>query len=76
MAIKILAPAPPVEDFSENDSDSSDDGGVDLDGDFDMRPRKRVRHDDDLEVVTPGDIITDDPDWMRCVCSRVLIWTH
>jgi exosome complex component RRP4 len=68
MAITILAPAPATTSYYA-DSDSSgsdeDDGGVDLDGDFDMRPKKRVRHHGSSSIVTPGETVTDDPQWMR-----------
>lgn len=30
-----------------------------------MRPAKRARRDDRYEIVTPGEVITDDPQWMR-----------
>ncbi|KAB8300933.1 hypothetical protein EYC80_002858 [Monilinia laxa] len=63
MAITIIAPtAPAVPYHPEDASDNSDDGGVDLEGDLDMRPAKRAKHQD---IVTPGEIITDDPQWMR-----------
>ncbi|KAA8571485.1 hypothetical protein EYC84_001485 [Monilinia fructicola] len=63
MAITIIAPtAPAVPYHTEDASDNSDDGGVDLEGDLDMRPAKRAKHQD---IVTPGEIITDDPQWMR-----------
>lgn len=67
MAITILAPAPPaVEHFSSDDiSEDSEDGGVDLEGDIDMRPKKRARHHESSSIVTPGEIVTDDPQWMR-----------
>ncbi|KAH8821063.1 hypothetical protein F5884DRAFT_893881 [Xylogone sp. PMI_703] len=65
MAITILAPSPTVSD-TQDDSESSDsDGGVDLEGDIDMRPTKRARHDPIDDIVTPGEIVTDDPQWMR-----------
>lgn len=65
MAITILAPAPEaVYHQHENSSDDSDDdGGVDLQGDVSMRPAKRARHSKD--IVTPGETVTDDPQWMR-----------
>jgi exosome complex component RRP4 len=62
MAITILAPAPAGVPYLAADSDSED-GGVDLEGDLDMRPSKRARHQKD--IVTPGEIVTDDPQWMR-----------
>ncbi|KAI1875552.1 uncharacterized protein JN550_001838 [Neoarthrinium moseri] len=50
------------QDGSQSDSDS--DGGVDLDGDVSMgRPTKRARRDE--AIVTPGEVITEDPQWMR-----------
>ena len=64
MAITILAPAPAeIPHQAESSSDDSDDGGVDLEGDVRMRPAKRARHSH--EMVTPGEIITDDSQWMR-----------
>lgn len=65
MAITILAPAPvaiPYQSESSSD-DSDDDGGVDLQGDVGMRPAKRARYSKD--IVTPGETVTDDPQWMR-----------
>ena len=65
MAITILRPAPAVIPYrEENSPDDSDDGGVDLEGDIDMPPAKRARHRKD--IVTPGETVTDDPQWMRC----------
>lgn len=64
MAITILAPAPavPFQRPRSSEDDSDDDiGGVDLEGDSDMRPSKRARK----EIVTPGETVTDDPQWMR-----------
>jgi exosome complex component RRP4 len=63
MAITILAPAPAVPYQNVNDSGDDDDGGVDLEGDSDMRPSKRARRSKD--IVTPGETVTDDPQWMR-----------
>lgn len=70
MAITILAPAPAVPYqrggfSSDNDDDDDEDGGVDLEGDLDMRPSKRARHSGGKEIVTPGEVVTDDPQWMR-----------
>lgn len=72
MAITILAPAPAVpynfHNGSGSDSDPED-GGVDLEGDSDMRPAKRARHSSAKDLVTPGETVTDDPQWMRYVIS-------
>jgi exosome complex component RRP4 len=70
MAITILAPAPAAIPYqAEGSSDDSDDeGGVDIHGgDVGMRPAKRARHS--KSIVTPGETVTDDPQWMRCVLS-------
>ncbi|KAI0417137.1 hypothetical protein F5X98DRAFT_341514 [Xylaria grammica] len=70
MPITILQPAPPPgynpHDSFDAGSDSDSEGGVDLDGDVSMgRPSKRFRRSDDDAIVTPGEIITEDPQWMR-----------
>ena len=67
MAITILAPAPavPYQRAASSSDDDSDDGGVDLEGDLDMRPSKRARRSGGKEIVTPGEVVTDDPQWMR-----------
>ena len=66
MAISILPPAP-AEVHAYNDS--SDNASLDSDGDVDMadnlRPTKRARLSG-KSIVTPGENITDDPQWMRC----------
>lgn len=63
MAITIIAPTALAAPYhSEDVSDDSDNGGVGLEGDLDMRPAKRPKHQ---EIVTPGEMITDDPQWMR-----------
>lgn len=67
MAITILPPASaykePQEDGSSEDSDV--DGGVELEAGSGARPSKRLRHSLDQELVTPGETVTDDPQWMR-----------
>lgn len=76
MAITILPPPPPPQDYDDSDSsaDESDDGGValDNDGDLDMRPKKRARTGESKSVVTPGEVVTDDPQWMRYVAITLL----
>lgn len=70
MAITILAPAPPPtlnrpRADDDDGSDSEGGAGVDLDGDADMldsgRPSKRARR----TILTPGQVVTDDAQWMR-----------
>ncbi|TVY81784.1 Exosome complex component rrp4 [Lachnellula suecica] len=63
MAITILAPEPAGVPYEADNSSDSDDGGVDVEGDFDMSPSKRARRQKD--IVTPGEIVTEDPQWMR-----------
>lgn len=78
MAITILPPPPPPQDYDDSDSESdeSDDGGValDNDGDLDMRPKKRARTGESKSVVTPGEVVTDDPQWMRLVFLSYLFY--
>ncbi|KAI1341372.1 hypothetical protein F5Y15DRAFT_375867 [Xylariaceae sp. FL0016] len=70
MPITILQPAQfpaldpnPYQNASDSDSDN---GGVDLEGDLSMtRPAKRARTAKDDSIVTPGEVITEDPQWMR-----------
>lgn len=57
---------------SDSDSDSGGGGGADLQGDIPMmqRPSKRTRTAQGqtqagAAIVTPGELITDDPQWMR-----------
>ncbi|TIC91843.1 Exosome complex component rrp4 [Colletotrichum higginsianum] len=70
MPITILAPRgtsshhKPARYTAAADSDSDSDGGADIEGDIPMRPAKRARGDN-YDIVTPGEIITDDPQWMR-----------
>lgn len=71
MPITIVQPAPPP-GFNPNetsyaeDLDSDSEGGADVDGDVSTgRPPKRYRQSDDDAIVTPGEIITEDPQWMR-----------
>lgn len=72
MAITILAPAPAVPyQTAHGSDDDSDNGGVDLEGDSDMRPSKRARRSKD--IVTPGEIVTDDPQWMRYAVAIYLV---
>ena len=66
MAISILPPTPA--ELHAYD-DSSDNVSLDSEGDVDMadnpRPTKRARLSG-KSIVTPGENITDDPQWMRC----------
>ncbi|KAI9881551.1 MAG: exosome non-catalytic core subunit rrp4 [Pleopsidium flavum] len=65
MAITILPPAPAAPEY---DSDLSDHGRYDSEGDVDMvengRPAKRARTFG-TGIVTPGETVTDEPQWMR-----------
>jgi hypothetical protein len=67
MAITILPPAPAIAPNYDADSTEDNDYDVDPDGDVDMGESgqtsagpKASRH-----VVTPGELVTDDPQWMR-----------
>lgn len=70
MPITIIQPKPVPRYSSRNEGTSSDsdsdNGGVDLEGDIAMamgRPAKRAKHSSD--IVTPGEVITDDTQYMR-----------
>lgn len=67
MAISILPPALPVAEDEKNgnvDSDmESDDGGARLGDDNGMLPNSS-RHST-KRLVTPGEVVTDEPEWMR-----------
>lgn len=69
MAISILAPAPAEAPVYNRSQDSDDDVTNDLDGDVDMldsaRPTKRARLSARGVLVTPGEVVTADPQWMR-----------
>ncbi|KAG5989482.1 hypothetical protein E4U54_004320, partial [Claviceps lovelessii] len=77
MPITILQPQPASQRAlaslvatSEAGSDSDSDGGADLEGDVSMRAPKRRRssaNNDDMadEILTPGTVITTNPQWMR-----------
>ncbi|KAH7326025.1 putative 3 [Stachybotrys elegans] len=78
MPITILSPAPlparptsaahphPLETDSDSDSES---GGADIQGDVTMRAPKRRRasleDDGQDDILTPGSVITTNPQWMR-----------
>ena len=65
MPISILPPALAPLHYQ----DSSDDASINSDGDVEMadnpRPVKRIKLSGKA-LVTPGESVTDDPQWMRC----------
>lgn len=76
MAITILPPV--VEDSRTTQADSDvdsmsidSDGGVELGAEALSRPSKRQRLTGSTEIdrgiVAPGEVVTDDPQWMRLV---------
>ena len=77
MPITILQPQPaperPAAAARGYSSDSDSDGGADIHGDVSMRAPKRRRaslddEDDEVgEILTPGAVITSNPQWMRYV---------
>jgi exosome complex component RRP4 len=73
MAITILAPAPSAAPYEEEQtaSEESEDGGAGLGEDTELRPAKRARHST-KGLVTPGETVTDDPQWMRYVTPSSL----
>lgn len=65
MAITILQPKPAVPRSRSEDAGSGSDseGGIDLDGDVSM-DSGAARYAA-IDLVTPGELITDDAQWMR-----------
>ena len=85
MGIIILPPV--VENISSHHDESDDSMSVDSDEDVEMSgvrapKRARIGEGDDVTVstgvVTPGEVVTDDPQWMRLVTTdyaqRLLAW--
>jgi exosome complex component RRP4 len=74
ITISKLAPAPQYipesshasDSDMDSDSDSDSSGGADLEGDLKMGGKRRARREN-YNIVTPGEVITDDPQWMRLV---------
>lgn len=67
MAITILPPAP-AEPQVQPQYDESDSEDEIMESSDIARPSKRLRLlEKGSEVVTPGEIVTDDPQWMRLV---------
>ena len=70
MPITILPPAPPPQIDYDPYSDDDDEMELDFDDDVDMKtgkpaykkPRTSAKH-----IITPGELVTDDTQWMRCV---------
>lgn len=62
MSFTITAPAPPVPIayIGPSDSDSAD-----SEGDIDMGPPSKRARLSTKSIVTPGETVTDDPQWMR-----------
>lgn len=72
MAITILPPV--AEELGPYHADSDESTSVDSDSDVEMsgvsRPHKRARLGNKkigTGIVTPGEVVTDDPQWMRWV---------
>ena len=68
MAITILSPTPAVinhhPESSDDDFDHDEEGDVAMVGE--ERTSKRIRASG-KDMVTPGEVVTDDPQWMRHV---------
>ena len=60
-SITAPAPQPPIayNDASDSDTDDSE-------GDIDMGPPAKRPKLSTKSIVTPGETVTDDPQWMRC----------
>lgn len=70
MAITILPPAPAAPAYYQ---ESSDNESLDSEGDVDMVDSERPTKPAGISgkgIVTPGETVTDDPQWMRCARER------
>jgi exosome complex component RRP4 len=71
MPITILKPQPaaqrPLTSLASPESDSDSEGGVDIQGDVSMGGTTQKGDVDPDEILTPGTIITSNPQWMRYV---------
>jgi hypothetical protein len=68
MPITILPPAPALPATYDVKGDEDNDFDLDSDGDVDMGEAQRVRSakpKTSRHIVTPGELVTDDPQWMR-----------
>ncbi|KAI9684432.1 MAG: exosome non-catalytic core subunit rrp4 [Trizodia sp. TS-e1964] len=66
MAIIITTPKPTARPAKRpRPADEADSRDVDMDVDMDILPLFTQSHLSDSSVVTPGELITDDPQWMR-----------
>lgn len=67
MPITIVRPAPapiPHNDAAFDEEDFDSDGDVDMEGDDLPASKLRISK---KSIVTPGELVTDDPQWMRSV---------
>ena len=63
--ITAAAPAAPIAHH-----ELSDDSSLDSEGDTDMAPAPKRPRLSPKSTVTPGETVTDDPQWMRCSISK------
>lgn len=69
MPITILPPAPAAPMNYQHNTPDNEDDSFDSEGDVDMEATTRASKRSRLSqkaIVTPGEVITDDPQWMRC----------
>ena len=69
MPFSITAPAAQLP-IAYNDASDSD--SADSEGDIDMAPPTKRPKLSTKSIVTPGETVTDDPQWMRCSLPQVL----
>jgi len=66
MTFTITAAAPEAPIAYDDTSDAS---SLDSEGDTDMPPPSKRSKLSSKSIVTPGETVTDDPQWMRCYIS-------
>ena len=69
MPFSITAPAAQLP-IAYNDASDSD--SADSEGDIDMAPPTKRPKLSTKSIVTPGETVTDDPQWMRCSLPLIL----
>lgn len=77
MTFTIRPPAPASPPYhSASSSAASSDDSLDSEGDTSMlqtpHPTKRAKLSSSTSIITPGELITDDPQWMRCAPSPTI----
>ena len=66
MTFSIQAPAAP----SRTNEPRTTGSDISIDSDEELKAVSSVKHKKHAAVITPGELVTDDPQWMRCDSSH------